>query len=312
MDRDDKLLCYSTLYWLSGLLCLLAGTICGATRVISARGYSPSDFFDVVKKYQVNALFTPPSLMAMTLLSPEIENCDLSSITLYLCGGSAVPYSLYSKFRKYIPNAKFIVGYGMTEISGPATTGLILENSQVGELAPHMELKVIDDAGKPLGPNETGEVCLRTRFPWAGYYGNRQATDEVYDAERWVHSGDIGYMNSEGILYIVDRKKDILKYNNYHFTPSEIEAVIIEMPGVSEAAVVGIPDEISSFLPAVAIVKMPGSDLTEKDVIEYVAKKLVYYKHIRGGVYFFTELPKTPSGKNIRRKVLEMCLKCRQ
>lgn len=223
-----------------------------------------------------------------------------------------MPYSLYCKFRKYIPNAQFIVGYGMTEISGPASTGEIFENCASGQLAPHIELKVIDDSGKQLGPNETGEICLRTRFPWAGYCRNPKATQEIYDREHWVHSGDIGYMSSEGILYVIDRKKDIYKYNNFHFSPSEIESVINEIPGVSEATVVGIPDEISSFLPAVAIVKMPGAVLSEQAVLDYVAGKLVDHKHIRGGVYFFAELPKTPSGKNIRRKVLEMCLKRRQ
>lgn len=312
LNREDKLLCYSTLYWLSGVICLFAGTMCGAIRIISEQGYKPHAFFDVVKRYQVTALFTPPSLMAMTLLSPEVKSCDLSSVKLYLCGGSSVPLSLYNKFRKYIPNAHFIVGYGMTELAGPASTGTMIANCTVGQLLPNVDLKIIDEKDKLLGPTETGEICVRTRFPWAGYCNNRKATEEVYDSDGWIHSGDIGYMDNDGNLFIIDRKKDIMKYNNYQFSPSEIESVLNELPGISEATVVGIPDEISSFLPAAAVVKMPGSDLSENDIIDYISKKLVHYKHLRGGVYFFNELPKTPSGKNIRRKVLEMCLKRRQ
>lgn len=188
----------------------------------------------------------------------------------------------------------------------------MIANCIVGQLLPNVDLKIIDEKDKLLGPTETGEICVRTRFPWAGYCNNRKATEEVYDSDGWIHSGDIGYMDNDGNLFIIDRKKDIMKYNNYQFSPSEIESVLNELPGISEATVVGIPDEISSFLPAAAVVKMPGSDLSENDIIDYISKKLVHYKHLRGGVYFFNELPKTPSGKNIRRKVLEMCLKRRQ
>ncbi|TMW40367.1 hypothetical protein DOY81_014553 [Sarcophaga bullata] len=124
-----------------------------------------------------------------------------------------------------------------------------------------------------------------------------------------IEDGNVGqlYPNTEGDLYIIDRKKDILKYNNYHFSPSEIEAVILELPDVVEVCVFGVPDIYYTFLPAAAIIKRSGSSLTGEEVSEHVKERMTHFKQLRGGVYFVNELPRTPSGKILRRKMAELC-----
>ncbi|XP_037936533.1 4-coumarate--CoA ligase-like 7 [Teleopsis dalmanni] len=307
LDQNDRILSFSTLYWVSGLLFLIVGTLRNATRVISNKPFNVEHFFDIVQKYKINFLFTPPSQLAMAVASENIKNYDLSSLETYLCGGSALPYSLVDKIKLHIPNAVLLSGYGMSEVCGCIALGKVSSNGTTGQVAVNCKLKIIDDAGMSLPPGEVGEICIRTQFTWKGYYNNQDATDAIYTKDGWIYSGDMGYMSENGNLFIVDRKKDILKYNNFHFFPTEIESIIAEIEDVCEVCVCGIPDIVSSHLPAAAIVKKPNSHLTEQEVYDYVAKKMVHFKHLRGGVYFMDELSKTASGKNVRRKITEIC-----
>ncbi|XP_037931995.1 probable 4-coumarate--CoA ligase 3 [Teleopsis dalmanni] len=297
---------YSTLYWASGLFTQINCLVGNITRVIIDKPYNAKEFFDIIQKYKVTYINTPPSQLAMSLASPKLKDYDLSSLKTYFCGGSAVPYKLVKNFMPYVPNAKFFVGYGMTECGSPVACGIPTPNGCIGQLTPRSKVKIIDDDGKQLGPVEIGEICMWSQFPWSGYFNNMEATNSMY-INGWLHSGDLGYMDENGYLFVVDRKKDILKYNNFHFYPTEIEQIIMEIPDVVEVCVCGIPDIVSTHLPTAAVVRKPGSDLTETEVYDYVAEKMAHFKHLRGGVYFMNSLPKTASGKYLRRDVLKIC-----
>ncbi|KAM7356963.1 uncharacterized protein ACRADG_002516 isoform 2-T2 [Cochliomyia hominivorax] len=307
MFPTDKFLCFSTLYWLTGLVTLVHGTINGVIRVISNRPYSPDDFIDIVERYKVNIILSPPSQIAMTLKSDRLAVCDLSSIELYIAGGSAVPYRLVEKFKQFTPNAAFLTGYGMSEVCSLVAYHEMDSKDSVGQLSNNIEVKIINDDGQSLFVNDIGEICIRTPYLWSGYYNNPTATKNVYDKDRWIHSGDMGYFDNDGNLYIIDRKKDILKYNNFHFYPTEIEKIIMELTDVVEVCVVGISDEIFTHLPAAAIVKLPKSDLTEQNVFDHVANRMQHFEQLKGGIYFFESLPHTISGKTLRRNVAEIC-----
>ena len=286
---------------------LIHGTISGVTRVISNRPYAANDFLDIVERFKVNIILSPPSQIAMTLAEERIKETDLSSIELYMSGGSLVSYTLIEKFKKYAPNAVFIVGYGMSEVCVWVAHQEMESTNSVGRLGVNIEVKIVDDDGNSLVEQQVGEICIRCPYHWCGYYNNPEATANIYKKDGWIHSGDIGYFDSEGRLYIVDRKKDILKYNNFHFYPAQIEKVIIELPEIIDACVVGIPDIMFSHLPAAAIVVRPNSNISEEYVYDYVASKLQHFEHLRGGVYIVESLPRTVSGKTIRRKVAELC-----
>lgn len=146
-----------------------------------------------------------------------------------------------------------------------------------------------------------------------GYYNNPEATKQLRDKDNFIKTGDIGYFNDDGMLFVVDRKKDILKYKGIHVNPSEIENVIESIEGVQAVSVVGIPDELYVNLITAAIVKREGFEkLTEKEIIEFVASRLPEYKQLSGGVYFFKKLPTTLSDKIIKRLVLEEILKLKK
>lgn len=307
MYATDTFLCFSTLYWLTGVMTLIHGTISGVTRIISNRPYTPHDFFDIVERFKVTIVLSPPSQIAMTLAEDRIHKSDLSSIQLYMSGGSPVPYNLVEKFKKFAPNAVFVVGYGMSEVCVWVAHKELESTNSVGQLDVNVEVKILDDDGNSLDVHQVGEICIRTPYLWSGYYNDPEATAKTCDDDGWIHSGDVGYFDSEGFLYIVDRKKDILKYNNFHFYPTQIERVIIELADIVDVCVVGIPDITYTHLPAAAVVVRPNSNITEEYVYEYAASKLQHFEHLRGGVYFVQSLPRTVSGKTVRRKVVELC-----
>ncbi|XP_055913469.1 probable 4-coumarate--CoA ligase 1 [Eupeodes corollae] len=304
--EDDKLLCFSSIYWLSGIISLLHGTMIGCTRVITDQKYAPELFLRIIEQYRVNVVFTPPSQMATVIRCPDFTRTDLRCLETYFCGGSAVPFAVVQEFAEQVKNCQIMVGYGMTELAGACSFGVPVKPGGNGQLMSNVKVKIIDDDGNKLGIGEMGEICIKCPFKWAGYYGNPTSTNEIYDQDGYIHSGDLGYFDENGLLLIVDRKKDILKYNNFHFFPTEIEQVIIQIPDVVEVCVCGIPDIISSFLPAAAVIKVPNSKLTEDDILKYAAEKMAHFKHLHGGVYFVDSLPKTASGKNIRAKVTKI------
>ncbi|XP_061394007.1 probable 4-coumarate--CoA ligase 1 [Musca vetustissima] len=306
--KDTNLLCFSTLYWMSGIVALVHGTIGGAKRIISSDPFNVDDFLDIVQRYKVNITIGPPSQIAMVISSDKITTTDLSSLVASIIGGSAVSYSLTEKYRKYAKNVECLVAYGCSESSG-VSMGKSSPNNSVGYLLPNVEVKIIDDDGKTLGPDETGELCVRTQIPWSGYYGNPSATQEKYDADGWIHTGDVGYFNDQGELFVVDRKCDIRKYNNFHFSPTDIEFVISKLPQVADVCVVGIPHSVHGFLPAACVIKRSDSEITESKIYQHVVDHMQDFEHLRGGVYFVESFPQTASGKIIRRKVADMCEK---
>uniref|UniRef100_A0A1I8MW05 AMP-binding enzyme n=1 Tax=Musca domestica TaxID=7370 RepID=A0A1I8MW05_MUSDO len=304
--KDTTLLCFSSLYWLSGIITLVHGTIGGAKRIISSRPFNTNDFFDIVERYRVKITIGPPSQIALAVCSERIASADLSSLEATLIGGSAVSYSLTEKFTQFAKNASCSVGYGCSEIGG-ISMAKSSPNNSVGFLFHNIEVKIADDNGRALGPNETGELWARNALPWAGYFGNPTATAEKYDSEGWIHTGDIGYFNDDGELFVVDRKCDIRKYNNFHFSPTDIEKVISELPQVADVCVVGIPHSVHGFLPAACVIMRAGCDITESEIYQHVVERMQDFEHLRGGVYFVEDFPQTASGKTIRRKVTEIC-----
>lgn len=150
-------------------------------------------------------------------------------------------------------------------------------------------------------------------FHFQGYYHNPEATKQLIDEYGFIKTGDIGYFNDDGLLFVVDRKKDILKYKGIHMNPSEIENVIESMEGVQAVSVVGIPDDLCVNLITAAVVKRDGFEkLSEKEIIDFVASKMIEYKQLSGGVYFFKEFPTTLSGKVLKKSILEEILKLRK
>lgn len=272
------------------------------TRLITTKPFTPELFLELVKKYQIESVFTPPSHIAMILQSPNLEESQLDSIRLWISGGSFVSPFLVQKLKGYVKNGAVYSGYGMTEV-GSLVSSTEANSNSVGQLSHNISLRVQDDDGNLLGTGETGELLIKPQRPFLGYFGNKEATKDAL-SEGWIVTGDMGYIDKEGFLFLVDRKKDIIKYRNFQISPNDIESYIQKLDGVMMVCVVGIPDEFKTLdLPAAVIVKTKESSLSKEYILNKTMQDLPDYKQLRGGVYFVDEFPMTPSGK-IKRKVV--------
>uniref|UniRef100_A0A914BUT6 Uncharacterized protein n=1 Tax=Acrobeloides nanus TaxID=290746 RepID=A0A914BUT6_9BILA len=247
-------------------------------------------------------MLLPPALLFLAK-DPIVDKYDLSSLELVITGGASAGKDLIEEVCKRLPNIKYIVqAYGMTEAT--CTHLPILNNIQhasVGKLVSNLEQKIIDlETGNELPIGQIGEICIKSPANMMGYFNNPMATEECLDSENWYKTGDIGYLDEEGFLYVVERKKELIKVAGFQVAPTELEDVLMSKSDVRDCAVIGVPDEIKGEVPKAFIVKK-NPNLTEQQVIEYVKEKLSSYKWLQGGVEFVQEIPKAPSGKVLRR-----------
>lgn len=197
-------------------------------------------------------------------------------------------------------------GFGMSE----TTLGVITcsekksKPGSVGVLCPGVYCKIIDpDTGKILGKYQSGEMCFKAATIMKGYTGDKKATENTIDKDGWLHTGDVAYFDDDKYFFIVDRLKELIKYKAFQVAPAELEAILLGNNKVKDAAVIGLPDELSGELPLAFVVKQDGVEITEKEIQEYVASKVSHSKRLRGGVRFIDEIPKNLSGKILRREL---------
>ncbi|CAO1400983.1 unnamed protein product [Diamesa hyperborea] len=308
--EDSFMLCFSSLYWISGFLTLLRMTSNGGKRLITSKPFNAELQVEMIEKFGITNVLSSPNNVALMINSPKWKEANLSSIKYYMVGGSFTSESVRYELQQKL-SGSVIVGYGMTEVGGAIS--LVIEGEKVsktvGKLTTNVEIKIVDDNGDSVRENVNGEICIRTSYDFLGYVGDEQATNEVLDADNWVHSGDLGYMDEEENLYIIDRKKFIIKYMNYQISPSEIENLIEKIPGIETVCVIGIPDLVAGDLPAAFVTKTPQSNVTEQYILNLCERELTDFKKLRGGVHFVDEIPLTPSGKVQKMKLLQMVLK---
>ncbi|XP_058122366.1 uncharacterized protein LOC131293188 [Anopheles ziemanni] len=298
---------FSAIYWVTGVLWLVNVLINGDVRLITRNGFNEEQFFEAAERYHAAFIFTPPAYANAIMCHPRIRSSDLRSIKFWLIGGSMVPEDLRDRADALLPNGRSVNAFGSSECGVVATDfGARIPNA-IGTLYAGIRIRVVDELGNRLGVGERGEFLLKPEYPFLGYYGNELATANACDQDGYFRTGDIGYIDENGTLYLVDRLKDIFKYKNFHVTPSELEMLICKIEGVQEVSVVGVPDaDQLTDLPAALIVKTPGSDLDAPTVQAIINNQVSDFKRLRGGVHFIKELPKTGSGKVLRREVAEI------
>ena len=199
--------------------------------------------------------------------------------------------------------AEVLQGYGMTETS-PATH-IALEGcgkpGSVGGLVPSSECRIVDvSTGDDVEQGDSGEIWVRGPHIMKGYLNNPQATADTIDADGWLHTGDIGYMDADGDFYIVDRLKELIKYKGFQVPPAELEGLLLSHPAVADAAVIPIPDEEAGEIPKAFVVLKPGAEATAGELQDFIAGQVASFKQIRE-LEFIEAIPKAVSGKILRR-----------
>ncbi|XP_063835544.1 uncharacterized protein LOC135084734 [Ostrinia nubilalis] len=258
-----------------------------------------------VEKYKVEMLSLVPAVLMAILKIPT--QYDLSSVRRIVVGAAPAHADTIRDFLARYPNISGIVqAYGMTESSLAITRNMFDDDrtppASVGQVLNNTVLKIVDpETRTPLGPNQTGEICVKGSMIMKGYVGKNRADD--FDDEGFLMTGDVGYYDEQGFVYVVDRLKEFIKYKANQVAPVEIEALLLQHEAVREAGVVGVADKEAGELPMAFISTQPGKSVTEKEIQEFVAQRLSNPKHLRGGVRFVDEIPKNPTGK-ILRKVL--------
>jgi long-chain acyl-CoA synthetase len=223
-----------------------------------------------------------------------------------ICGAAPLPAQVLKEFEEkfHIP---LIEGYGLSEASPVVTKNPLDGRRKAGSIGlpiPHVEVSIQDDNGRELGPNETGEVCVRGGNVMLGYWNQPQETAKTMRSG-WLLTGDIGYRDAEGYYYITDRKKDMLLVNGINVYPREIEEILYQIPGVKEAAVIGRPDPRKGEQPVAFVAVIDGSVLEEKAIQRFIKERLADYKVPRK-VVLMPALPRNATGKVLKTALRQM------
>lgn len=226
--------------------------------------------------HKINFAYLVPPLLVLLSKSALVDRFNLSSLKIILCGAAPLSKDVEDAVRARL-GVLIRQGYGMTELTlaSHCQTDRLHKSGSVGELRKGFWGKIIDvESGQALGANQRGELCFKGITLMKGYVGDKLATSATIDPDGWLHTGDIGYYDTNGEWYVVDRIKELIKYKAFQVPPAEIEAVLLTHPGVRDAAVIGIADEAAGELPLAFIVQQPNTTLTKNDVIQFVAGKL--------------------------------------
>lgn len=304
--HDETLVCVLPLFHIYGMVAIMNhGLYCGATVVTLPR----FDFEQVLKTmqdYRVTfAHLVPPIVLAMSK-SPLVEAYDLSSLHTIFSGAAPLGEELARACSERLDCA-VIQGYGMTETS-PATHLSSKEHNKpgsVGLCVPNMECRLVSvETGEDVGVGERGEVHVRGPQVMKGYLGRPEATAQTVDEDGWLHTGDVAYVDEDGFFFIVDRAKELIKYKAFQVAPAELEALLLTHLSVADAAVIPSPDDEAGEVPKAFVVVKEGHGLTEDEVLGFVAARVAPYKKVRR-VEFVAQIPKSPSGKILRRLLVE-------
>ncbi|KAJ7553750.1 hypothetical protein O6H91_06G111100 [Diphasiastrum complanatum] len=306
---DEVILCVLPMFHIYGFSCIVCANLCKARTVVVMPQYNFESMLAAVGRYRVTVLpVVPPVILHLVKRQPG-RQYDLSS--LRDVGSAAAPLGkeLMEAFMKMYPGVQLSQAYGLTETSGLAT--LIFRQEVMcigssGKLVSNVKSKVVDfDSGRFLPPYEKGEIWLHGPCITTGYFKKNEATMATIDSEGWLHTGDIGFFNNEGQLFVVDRLKEMIKYKSFQVAPAELEAVLASHPEITDAAVIPCPDEEAGEVPMAFVVRSPGSTLNEEKVKSFVAAQVSPYKKVRQ-VVFTNAIPKSASGKILRKELIQL------
>jgi fatty-acyl-CoA synthase len=270
--------------------------------------FDPRVFMEIIQKEKVNVISGAPAMFHLLLTLPDVEKYDTRSITRCTLGASTLPDETKKKLLKLLPNAGGIYDvYGATEAS-PTVTALkaadsLRKTACVGPAVPFLEVRIVDSQDREVPRGEPGEIICRGPNVMKGYYKDPEGTAEALKGG-WLHTGDIGRMDQEGFIYIVDRKKDMILSGGENIYPREIEELLYHHPKIREAAAVGIPDPIWGESVKAFVALKAGMTMSQEEVIEYCKAHLASYKKPKV-VAFVDSLPRNPSGKVLKNLLRE-------
>lgn len=304
---DDVGLACGPLYHVGALDLTTTSLISVGARTIVHRTFDAAKVVDEIERSGVTCVWMAPAMLRAVLDEPGVEGRDLSSVRLIIAGGAQLPIPFIDRLEQVFPSAWLADAYGLTEtVSGDTFLDRASTRTKLGSVGRpclYLELQVWGPDGRPVPPGERGEVVLRGPKVFAGYWRDPEATAAAFEGG-WFHTGDVGVLDDDGYLYIVDRLKDLIISGGENIAGSEVERVLDEHPDVLEAAVVGAPHERWGEVPVAHVVPRPGSSPSAEALIEHCRARLARFK-VPTEVHFLDALPRNPSGKVLKRDLRE-------
>ena len=297
MPQQAVLLVYP-LFHISGLGSAFLSPMLAGSKVVVMRRWDADKALQYIRDEQVTMFTGVPTMLWDVLHSARLGHADLSSLRNIASGGQALPVNLLQEMRASCPQAMMGTGYGMTECSGAIAQAVgedfVRKPSSAGRVLPLVEVRIVAPDGRDLPLGEAGEIVVRGAQVMRGYWNRPEETAAVLTPDGWLHTGDVGLIDEEGYVFIVDRKKDMVISGGENIYCAEVERVLGEMPQITECAAFGIPDE---RLGEMLVCVIRGKGINEDEVIRRVAERLAKYK-APGHVAFLDEsLPRNHVGK---------------
>jgi acyl-CoA synthetase (AMP-forming)/AMP-acid ligase II len=310
MDRaapvleEDVLIAVLPFFHIYGMVVLMSLGLFGGATVVSLPRFDLEQFLQTVERYGVTRLFLVPPIMLALAKHPLVDKYDLSKVVSVLSAAAPLGRDVADEVAARL-GCIVKQGYGMTEAS-PCTHIIpddLTRSGAVGLTIPSTECKIVSvETGNAVGPGEPGEVLVRGPQVMKGYLNRPDATAATVDEAGWLHTGDVGQMDEDGYLYIVDRIKELIKYKGYQVAPAELEALLAAHPAIADAAVIGLPDAEAGEVPKAFVVLRDA--ITADEIIAYVAERVAPYKRIRY-LDVVEQIPRSASGKILRRVLID-------
>lgn len=283
----------------------------GGTHVM-LRSFEPESFLAIIERERVTLTIVVPTMLRRLLAASSLGSADLSSLGLLSYGASPMPEALLRDAMQKMPGVAFLQSYGMTELS-PVATVLeprfhVFEGADAGRTASAgravvgADVAIVDADGRHLSYGEVGEVCVRGPMVMQGYWRNEAATIEAV-VDGWMHTGDVGYLDTDGFLFLVDRAKDMIVTGGENVYSSEVESALYEHPNVHECAVIGIPDEQWGEAVHAVVVAKSATQFDADEVIAFCQQRIARYKCPKSITVHDAELPKSGAGKILKTEL---------
>ncbi|KAJ1896137.1 hypothetical protein LPJ66_004175 [Kickxella alabastrina] len=292
-----------------GLSYVLHSSVAQGGTIVIMAAYTFEKLLSAIQHFKITYGYLVPPIVCALSKDPRVDKFDLTSMHTVLSGGAALSPTLIETTEARLPGVRIVQGYGMSEMS-PATTMLSTSHrnpASIGILLAGCQAKVIDDTGSPLGCETAGELCFRGPNIMLGYLNNPKATEDIFDSEGFLHTGDIGYFDQNGFFYITDRKKELIKYKGFQVAPSELEGILAEHPDVEDAMVMAVyDDEQATEIPKAYIVLRNNAggkedqDRRARLIVDWLHERVARYKWLRGGFAVISHIPRSPAGKIVR------------
>ncbi|SER40413.1 4-coumarate--CoA ligase family protein [Lentzea albida] len=304
LNEETRILAVLPFFHIYGMQVLMNGGLRVGATVVTLPRFDLPEFLRVIAEHRTDRVYIAPPVAVALAKHPIVDNYDLSPLKAIFSGAAPLDVDLAAAVSKRL-GCRVSQGYGMTEMS-PVSHAIPdsrddISVGTVGVIIPNLECRLVDPAtGEDVGVGDRGELWCRGPNVMKGYLNNPEATAATLDDEGWLHTGDVAVIDADGIVSIVDRVKELIKYKGYQVPPAELEAVLLTHEEIADAAVIGVKDEDGEEIPKAFVVRQAGSEIDGDAVIAFVASHVAPHKKVRV-VEFIEAIPKSAAGKILRK-----------